>query len=497
MTYILTFTNNTDRYTQELQLKNLSEELHNDCKIQRLNEEISLSMIDKCVENAVMSKYDNFMILCEEEDIDLLEEGLNEEYGHLFEKISVVKEEFYRLTEDNQQQINQQQIKNNKQNMNNSQPNSIKHLNLFMVDVNYPFGKQFIELLNIVQSNCNKQPQDKKFATGQIKNGLIWLGAIPGQQFLSWKDVKEVAVKIPNAGIGDRFTNLEKLLTEKDWVCLDKNNIQKITEVLSAIKIKYQSLETINLFTPKGFTTLQSSQFQNLIIYNNPILPTYDFKMNQQVFEALKKLVEGKKNQYKNMKSSSSDKVEKALKDESKNYKDKKEYIKGIEKDWYAAEIQTGYPAFIDYLVTLTEKFLKDGEDKQTPNQEQVEKSKNAIKKWLSDVTAEDRKNWTAMFNMMGPFSQLVGLVKAIKDSVKMNKNLKKRLKKNQIQAAKEREIRSDAYYIVREAFAKSVNDNSTEQIKQAIEEQYKNEQILNVIISKEEQAQENVKQIE
>ena len=41
MTYVLTFTNDTDSYSQNLQLEGIREALLNDCEIHKIDEEIS------------------------------------------------------------------------------------------------------------------------------------------------------------------------------------------------------------------------------------------------------------------------------------------------------------------------------------------------------------------------------------------------------------------------------------------------------------------------
>ena len=50
MTYVLTFTNDTDSYSQNLQLEGIREALLNDCEIHKIDEEISFEKIDNAVE---------------------------------------------------------------------------------------------------------------------------------------------------------------------------------------------------------------------------------------------------------------------------------------------------------------------------------------------------------------------------------------------------------------------------------------------------------------
>ena len=86
MTYVLTFTNDTDSYSQNLQLEGIREALLNDCEIHKIDEEISFEKIDDAVEEAIENGCDNFMCLCEDEDVSLLKEGLDSEYGRFFER---------------------------------------------------------------------------------------------------------------------------------------------------------------------------------------------------------------------------------------------------------------------------------------------------------------------------------------------------------------------------------------------------------------------------
>ena len=173
MTYVLTFTNDTDSYSQNLQLEGIREALLNDCEIHKIDEEISFEKIDDAVEEAIENGCDNFMCLCEDEDVSLLKEGLDSEYGRFFERIDVVEEQFYRLREaDNVAPSagnTQQPPANNEPPVNG---NAVTMVNVIMFNINYPFA----DLLNLWLNSATSLQLPKPKA-GEYRNILCdcWL----------------------------------------------------------------------------------------------------------------------------------------------------------------------------------------------------------------------------------------------------------------------------------------------------------------------------------
>lgn len=98
--YVVTFTNNAIPEDLYSQTQSLRESLgRNSTYISQLNEEISYEAIDREVENALLNDFDNFICLAENEDVDMLQEGLDAEYGNRFNEILVIPEAFGRLYE--------------------------------------------------------------------------------------------------------------------------------------------------------------------------------------------------------------------------------------------------------------------------------------------------------------------------------------------------------------------------------------------------------------
>lgn len=504
MTYVLTFTNDTDSYSQNLQLEGIREALLNDCEIHKIDEEISFEKIDDAVEEAIKNGCDNFMCLCEDEDVSLLKEGLDSEYGRFFERIDVVEEQFYRLREaDNAAPPagnTQQPPANNEPPVNG---NAVTMVNVIMFNINYPFA----DLLNLWLNSATSLQLPKPKA-GEYRNILCDCAAVAGQH-LKIGAVRAVAEGIPGADFETKFSSFDSILSKSEATgkgsAITCGNYTDQTKILHIFEycLKWPNVNTINLYAPKGFSTVQTGPLKlrngkSIQINVFPNLPTFDSSKNETVYEALKQLVEGKKNNYKGMSSRTEEAIKAELKNEAKGLKDQKgfnEAMKQLEKDPYSAEVETGWPKFVSDLIDQTKIFDQEGDTKENLGEKQTEQYHSAVlEKFKAGVKAEV-KAWTDFLDNAIPASKLVGFFKDLAHDIKNFDKLAAKFQKDDRRKSLEGLLRTDAYLVVRKAFSESLNDFNAENFQKNCMNYTLNEEKCKAFIGAQQQANSNINQ--
>lgn len=518
MTYVLTFTENTDSYSQNSQLEGIREALLNDCEIHKIEEEISFERVDEAVQEAIDSGCDNFMCLCESEDKALLEEALQEEYEKYFEKIDVIKEEFQRFKEISNTELNggnpaRAKVQQSRQTILRQQPrqrqqpvtngNSYTMANIVMYNISYPFPDLIDKWLNKVASLNYPVPK----TGGRAKNIICECNAITGQG-LRGSDVIELAKQIPETNFRERFESIENAKFKNGGQVISRVNCTNYTDRAAVLRLFQfvttgNNISVINLFAPEGFSTYSTGVIPGLVNKSGqqvrlnvfPQLPTFDSNRNGPVLDALRQLVEGETNSYKGMKSSTSAEIEKQLKADNKGLtgKDLQAAVAEIKKDPYSAEAQTQWPSFIKALTDRTKVFLQEGEVKEQMDETKIEQYKSAVAGQIKAALQAEAKMWTDFFDTAIPLSSIINLVKNITKDVSHLGSLKKTLKKSDKQKILENKIRTDAYLIVRKAF--SGNFNAEEFQKNCIK-QTVTESKLGELIKSQETAQNNLTKV-
>lgn len=488
MTYILTFTENTDSYTQNLQLEGIREALGNDCEIHRIEEEISFERIDEAVSQAIEEGCDNFMCLCEDEDVSLLEEGLREEYGRNFNKISVVKEEFGRFREadfransgrqwpagvkptnqNTKQPVNQGNQKTNQgsqkqqtNQVNNQNKGPIEHINVFVCNVNYPFPdlfKKFIDSVNpLVGKNTQGQPIQG------VENYIMYCSPLQNQ-FLRFEDIGAIASEIPGTTFKDDLEGLKNRNVKTNAHCA---NISKTESLENSLRVlaRAAGIKTIKVYLDPSMPVPQNKSIKvNLngvpsditVNYEPNFFSKFDEGKNIKVFSALKEIIEAQKNKYKGAKS----KIFDAAKKLSGKQKKPEELEKGVKNNPYIEEMKNGWYSFVSALVKATQKFIQEGpgNDKQlTPEQAGALQSKvlELLKQWKNQEY-ENAKNLAGLVGM----DWAVKLASAAVHDLTHSMKVKNRIKRSEQQIEAENMISLDAYWVIKAAFG---GDNNYE----------------------------------
>ena len=524
MTYVLTFINNTDSFSHNRQLEGIREALLNDCEIHRIDEEISFERIDEAVEEAIDNGFDRFMCLCENEDLNLLKEGLDEEYGRFFERIDVVEEEFHRFKEvtytpEQVEQLggnaNRAAANKNAANQPKQPPkveppkevngHSVTMVNMIMLNVNYPFAPLMNQWLSSVSSLQLPKPK-----VGDFRNILVECAAVPGQ-FLKGNIIRQVAKDIPGADFENKFESLDRLLSksaetgkEMSITCANYTDQSKVLQLFEYCT-KYGNIQTINLYAPQGFTAAKTGPLKlkngtSVQINVFPNLPTFNPSLNESVHTALKELVEGRKNNYKDMKSTSEAAIKNQLKSDTEGMKGQKEFeaaMKELEKDPYTAEVQTGWPEFITSLMNQTKVFDEQGDVRENLGEKQTNEVHSALWGAFKASAKAEMDMWVNFLDTAFPVSRLIGFIKNVATDIKNLDKLAEKFKKDDKRKALEGLLRTDAYLTVRKAFSENLNDFNAQNFQKNCMSYTLNEEKCKAFIEAQKQAGGNLKKYE
>lgn len=533
MTYILTFTNNTDSFSQNHQLEGIREALLNDCEIHRIDEEISFEKIDEAVEEAIENGCDNFMCLCENEDVNLLKEGLDSEYGRFFERIDVVEEEFHRFKEAEDPRVaharsvggddvaNRLAAKLNATNQpktpaqppKEKEPEELPQVNakavtmanIIMFNISYPFADILNQWLSSASSLQLPKPK-----VGDSKTLLCKCAALQGQH-LKGVAAYELAQDIPGADFRQKFDNFENIFTKSEsgsnpstMVCANYTDQTKMLQVFEYC-LKWGQINTINLYAPQGFMTVKTGPIKlkngkTIQINVFPNLPTFNPSRNEPVYEALKELKEGRKNNYKGMKSRSEEAIKAELKDSAKGMKGQKEFdeaMKQLEKDPYSAEVETGWPQFINTLIDQTEVFDQEGDIRENLGEKQAEQYQSVIAGKIKAGIQAEAQAWVNFLDNAFPASRLIGFIKDLATDIKNLDKIAEKFKKDDKRKALEGLLRTDAYLTVRRAFSENLNDFNAENFQKNCMNYTANEEKCKAFIEAQKQAGGNLKKYE
>ena len=501
-TYVLTFTEDADNYDLNLQHKAIRESKDN-CYFKNIKEEISFEKIDEAVEEARNYGYDNFVCLCEDEDIDILTEGLNSEYGQLFDNIDVIPEQFYRRprmkesagysypaplgTEITVDGANWTVITMNAQNINQATAVSCKspenenivktakkdqsgnwtitedlqkdtkstEVAVYFISSNYPTDKNLRSL----------SAQAQTYFSSNTPVAYVLCGAVQGQQFLRSESLKPLSEEIPNNPITDNIKGMH--IFNNSYHCANPVSTEGVVAALRIIANRYQAATKFKVYTPYN-VTITNNQIKRVAanggvnqesIVNTEIVklnPCYNASENQKIFENIKALMEGEKNDFKNMPSAVRDKVKEKEQEEAKKAAQdpegfKKQY-ETSQKIW-EQEMQSGWPEYVKKLMAATKAYLSNPNEQQR-TQEQMNQ---AIKDLINTILApakNDLKPWTDALNAVGVGFFVGYAVKIAKSAKKMFK-----IKADSPEVRKFKNmVTTNAYMQIKEAFGYTSN---------------------------------------